>query len=338
MLYIRADMNEIIATGHIMRCLSIADAARELGEETTFLLADTQAEELLKSKGYKYIVLNTRWKDMESELDILKEIILEQGIKTLLIDSYQVTERYLEELTKLTRTIYLDDVNAFHYPVNGIICYANYHEKFQYRDNYPDIELYEGLQYAPLRKEFSDCQDKPIKEKIENLLLLSGGSDNYHILKGILERIECGKYQQIHVICGKYNVDYDELCTKYKNIPNVCIHKTVTDMKHYMEQADFVVTAGGSTLYEVCTVGTPAISYSFADNQLDNVKQFQQDGIIEYAGDIRTEDIFENIKIYLEKYHLNKVIRQKVSKKMQSLIDGRGAMRIANAIINLQEK
>ena len=135
MLYIRADMNETIATGHMMRCLSIADAARELGEETTFLLADMQAVELLESKGYKYIVLNTEWNNMESELEILKEIISEHEIKTLFIDSYQVTERYLEELTKLTRTIYLDDVNAFHYPVTGIICYANYYEKFQYKEN-----------------------------------------------------------------------------------------------------------------------------------------------------------------------------------------------------------
>ena len=42
MIYIRTDMNNIIATGHVMRCLSIAEAARVQGEGTTFLLADAQ--------------------------------------------------------------------------------------------------------------------------------------------------------------------------------------------------------------------------------------------------------------------------------------------------------
>ena len=35
-IYIRVDMNEIIATGHVMRCLSIADAAREIGKENMY--------------------------------------------------------------------------------------------------------------------------------------------------------------------------------------------------------------------------------------------------------------------------------------------------------------
>ena len=51
MLYIRTDMNETIATGHMMRCLSIADAAKKQGQETVFLVADAQAQELLKKRG-----------------------------------------------------------------------------------------------------------------------------------------------------------------------------------------------------------------------------------------------------------------------------------------------
>ena len=48
MLYIRTDMNHTIATGHVMRCLAIADAAKSIGEEVTFLLADRQAEEIVQ--------------------------------------------------------------------------------------------------------------------------------------------------------------------------------------------------------------------------------------------------------------------------------------------------
>ena len=91
MLYIRADMNRIIATGHVMRCLAIADAAEILGRKTTFILADDQAEELIKQRGHKTIILHTEWNNMDIELEQLKNIIMTYKIHALLVDSYQVT-------------------------------------------------------------------------------------------------------------------------------------------------------------------------------------------------------------------------------------------------------
>lgn len=334
MIYIRADMNERIATGHIMRCLAIADAAREMGEDTTFLLADTQAVELLENRGYAYIILNTPWDDMEAELGEIKSVIAQYGIQALLIDSYQVTETYLTHLAKLTRTIYLDDLNMFLYPVDSVICYANYHTKFAYEENYPIDKLYLGCNYVPLGKEFRDCCPKVIKEQVENLLLLAGGADTYHILRSLLESIDVKGYQQVHVICGKYNTDYEDLKLKYTEYLNVSIHKAVTDMKHYMEQADLVITAGGTTLYELCAVGTPAISYSFADNQIDNVRKFQEDEMIDYAGDIRCDNVMDNVEKILGKYVNSIALRQERSVKMQKLVDGYGAKRIAEVIKN----
>ena len=70
-------------------------------------------------------------------------------------------------------------------------------------DSYQVTEKYLGLQYAPLRKEFQNCYPKVIKEQVENLLLLSGGSDNYHILRTLLESIDFEEYQQLFYILEK---------------------------------------------------------------------------------------------------------------------------------------
>lgn len=60
MLYMRVDMNNRIGTGQMMRCLSIADAARTLGEQTTFILADNQAKSLIRRRGHRAIVFARR--------------------------------------------------------------------------------------------------------------------------------------------------------------------------------------------------------------------------------------------------------------------------------------
>lgn len=333
MIYIRTDMNKTIATGHVMRCLAIADAARSCGEETTFILADGQAVQLLKDRGYSSIILHSVWNDMESEFPALEQVIKENKISRLLVDSYQVTDYYLKCLCNLVKLIYLDDLNAFHYPVHALICYANYWKKFRYEEQYSDTELYLGTKYVPLRQEFSDCPKKKISLQIEKLLIMSGGTDPYGVMDKLLVRLNRRQYKRIDVICGRYNGAYDRLCAKYSEESNIQIHCSVTNIERYMKEADLAISAGGTTLYELCACGTPAISFSFADNQLDNVRQFEEDNLIDYAGDARHEDVVFHIKRYIERYEADLELRKDRSVQMKKMVDGKGAIRIAKVLI-----
>lgn len=333
MLYIRTDMNQDIATGHVMRCLSIADAAVSLGEKVTFILADGQALELIRKRGHDAVILDTKWNEMESELKILYKLIQERNIKSLLIDSYMVTSRYLFKLSQWVNTAYMDDKNEFQYPVHTLICYANYWQKFNYSQNYKGTRLLLGLQYVPLRKEFKGLKRKVIKKQLENILLMSGGSDNHHILAGFLKKIDVKKYKNIDVICGRYCMDYEQLCSRYHQDKNIHFHKAVENMEDYMLYADLAVSAGGTTLYELCACGTPAITYSVADNQLDNVLQFEKDGLMDYLGDVRSMDIFEKAAVLLEQCDKQQGIRQSRSRRMQEIVDGNGAERIAEQLV-----
>jgi spore coat polysaccharide biosynthesis predicted glycosyltransferase SpsG len=98
-----------------------------------------------------------------------------------------------------------------------------------------------------------------------------------------------------------------------------------------MKEADVAVSAGGSTLYELCAVGTPTITYAIADNQLDNVKQFKNDGLMPYAGDVRHDDFVSNILKYMEAM-VQTDYRMEISAKMQMLVDGNGAERIVKEL------
>ena len=328
MLAIRADMNQTIATGHVMRCLSIADAAKKSGEEVVFLLADDNGCELIASRGHRAIVLGTDWKQMESEIPVLEAIFREEKIHRILVDSYQVTPRYLTWLSAHLKTAYLDDVNAFHYPVDTLICYAPYYPKFHWEESYPDTKLLLGTAYVPLRAPYLNAPRKDIREEVQNLLLLSGGTDPLNTLPKLLAGMTDKAYRQITVICGMYYPGYDALCDKYRDNPHVVLHRSVNNLWDYMKEADVTVSAGGSTLYELCALGVPTISFSIADNQLDNVTQFAADGIIPYAGDVRTDQVPDKVIELLEKYRYDKSLRSRTSLAMQAMVDGKGAERI----------
>ena len=272
---------------------------------------------------------------MEEELDALQSVVSQYNIKGLLIDSYQVTERYLRKLSKKVRLAYIDDLNTFIYPVHMLICYVNYWKKFSYETHYNQTKLLLGTQYIPVRDCFQHCKKRHIRSTIENVLLLSGGTDPYHLLESILEELAIKEFKSITVICGTYYADYEPFRLRYQTHENIHFYRGVSNIEEYMFQADMAISAGGTTLYELCACGTPTISYSFADNQLDNVIQFQKDNVIDYAGDCRYTDIVKPIVKYLNQYHSQPQLRKERSERMRKLVDGKGAGRIAKELMNL---
>lgn len=272
---------------------------------------------------------------MDEELPVLSQVIRNEHIDKLLIDSYQVTQRYLAELSKLVTTVYMDDLNLFEYPVDAVICYANYWKKFQYKINDKRTTYLLGMKYVPLKQAFWNCEAKIISEKADNLLVLTGGSDPLNVTEQILDSIDTYQFQTIDVICGIYNTNYNKFVKKYENNKNIKLHQAVSNIEQYMKKADIAISAGGTTLYELCAIGTPAISFSFADNQLDNVRQFQEDGLIDYAGDARMDDIAGTINQYLTSYRNEFELRKEKSEKMQKMVDGKGAIHLAEALLKI---
>jgi spore coat polysaccharide biosynthesis predicted glycosyltransferase SpsG len=217
--------------------------------------------------------------------------------------------------------------------VERIICYANCYSKFSYAEKNAGVyakKLLLGCAYAPLRQEFKNLPPKVINDNVNRILLMTGGTDPYHALKRILDALT-GFGCTIDVICGRYNTDYDYMVKKYQNDEKIKIIQHTDKLIDYMKEADVAVSAGGSTLYELCAVGTPTITYAIADNQLDNVKQFKNDGLMPYAGDVRHDDFVSNILKYMEAM-VQTDYRMEISAKMQMLVDGNGAERIVKEL------
>ena len=162
MIIFRADANETVATGHLMRCMTIADACREKGVECEFWLAEDKETERLRQAGFSYRILGSQWDDLEKELPFLERQLDDldrQGKKVtyLVADSYQATPHYLGKLNDRIPVLYIDDMRMQIYPVAAVLQYIpvraeNLLNKEESKQNTP-VYL-RGFRYAPLRKEF----------------------------------------------------------------------------------------------------------------------------------------------------------------------------------------
>lgn len=343
MLYIRADGNAKIGTGHIMRCLSIAKAARTVGLACTFITADLEMEPLIREQGFDNICLYSQWNDLDQETNQMLRLIKDRSIRKLLLDSYFVTPGYMQRLHSQTHLIYLDDLDAFHYPCSTLINYNIYADQLDYPSRYPDTRLLLGPQYAPLRKEFRQIAPTSQPHEITNIFLTTGGTDAYNIAGRLLEN--CHAHQVLtnkhfHIIAGRYNMNLNFLHSLTKQMPNITVHTNVTDISNYMVNCHIAISAGGSTLYELCACGLPTICFSFADNQVLCATSFDCLGYMKYAGDFR--DGFSHwinaVLTGIEQLDRSRELRQSLSNKMQTLVDGSGTVHLLSALFNTPTK
>lgn len=336
-LIIRTDMNSKIATGHMMRCLSIADAAVKEKMQVIIVSADENGRGLVEERGFTYISLGTQWNKLEEELPEFEKVILQHQPDYALVDSYYVSRKYMKELRKLVKIAYIDDWCNEIYSCDTLICYANYYKKYNLIERYAEqTQLLLGCDYAPLRKIFSEVEKCKINHSVKEVLLLSGGADPYHFLKNFLnvwnERADVRKEIRLSVVCGVYNMDYKEVVDKYAWDEQIEIVTNVANIEIYMRKADVAISAAGTSLYELCACGTPTICYTLADNQLENAKSFHEDEIMIYAGDARDSELAKNIIDIAEQLMLDCDKRKKMSEKMMSLVDGQGARRIVSKL------
>ena len=348
MIAIRADANEIIATGHIMRCITIAKSLQKKGRKVLFFTADEYPHIMLEQAGMESVCLHTPWDRMEEEIPLLKEKLKSHGCRKLLIDSYQVTENYFDKLKSICQTIYIDDCFTAVYPVDMVINYNAYHVRFPYRESYDGkAKLLLGTPYVPLREEFQNAvspvcsaASAEICGADRHILVSSGGGDIYNALCGILtEAISRKDFSSciFHVIVGSFNKNVEELDQLAKGHPNILLHYNVTNMAELMQQCQAAISAAGTMLFELCAMQVPTVFYVCADNQQYDSEFFAREDRMLFSGDIRQnrEECINNILTSTKILLNNSKMQQQMKHRLHEVTDGKGADRIAEEIIAL---
>ena len=346
LVYFRTDGNSHIATGHLVRCLSIADACFSLGMKVCFLVSDQESKALLQSFDpacrFPVRILETAvYDDLEKALPEVLGMLNEAGQaeQIFFLDSYYVTEHYLSAVRTAAKVAYLDDLQLFDYPADLLINYdvipesrsASYQAAYQ---NAARTLL--GASYTPLRAQFTNLQPY-CRDRVSNILVTTGGSDPYHFCLRLIAAFRENSFLhlcQLHVVVGRLNEDKDKLYKLADELPFLQLHENVSDMASLMASCDLAVSAAGTTLYELCAAGVPSMSFCLADNQLTAAKAFDEAGAIPCAGDIRRscDEVLGNVMNFVTYMSENSKKRKAALETMRQLVDGKGAMRIAKAL------
>lgn len=352
-IYFRTDGNSEIATGHLVRCLAIARACVKLGADVKFIVSDKESLTLLEERftaprEFAVFCLERSYLEMSEEIPVLLSCLAadmpaEDGSHSrpwLFIDSYSATTAYFKALRRYFKTAYLDDLRSLDCDVDLVVNYDTDEDCAAYANAARRLL---GIQYTPLREQFLSPSYE-VRRKAEHVLLSTGGTDPCRVAESLLQIVYGGlpdmeilQSMHYHVLTSRANTRYAVLTALAKTHPFLHIHTNVSNVAALMASCDLAVSAGGTTLCELCAVGVPTVSYLMARNQRIAVEAYAKRGLIPCAGDVRPLSLaphtLRHIIAFLTDMAHDHPARAAVSSSMRSFLNGSGAGQIAEALM-----
>ncbi|MEN2775434.1 UDP-2,4-diacetamido-2,4,6-trideoxy-beta-L-altropyranose hydrolase [Acetivibrio clariflavus] len=347
---IRADGSKNIGMGHVMRCLSLAKGFRNSGIDVLFLSKYEQGILKIREEGFEAIEFShdteTHYegfcyggaKFLGKEAEEIIEVLKDKNIDVLFIDSYNVSEEFFLKLKPFVKKLcYIDDINKFSYPVDVLINGNITGEYLNYESYYKDEIMLLGLKYNLIREEFKGLPDRKTNRAVKEIMITTGGSDPFDLsyrLSQIILSDSTFKNIKINIVAGSGFENIDRLRELKRKNTDIEIYENVSKMSEIMLKSDVAISAGGSTLYELCACGTPTLAVIVAENQRAVVDMLCTKGYIESLGwynNFSDEEFLLKLKNLCENFEK----REHYSKKMQKLVDGNGVKRIVDTIVKI---
>lgn len=357
---IRVDASVTMGSGHVMRCLTLADSLRT--ENVTVLFISRQLpgnmNDYIESKGYKVHKLpynpkllgdkidnRTIWsgecwqKDMQQTLEILKNISKKKEVKWLIIDHYGLDAQWEQAMRKYVHNIMvIDDLADRKHDCNLLLDQNLYlNMQVRYNDLIPKhCESLLGPEYALLRQEFYEARQKAkVRDgNVKSVLVFFGGSDSTNETIKALRALSLVNKKDItiDVVVGKINPHKEEVkqyCNKFSNIN---FHCQVNNMAELMVNADLAIGAGGSATWERCYLGLPTLIITVAKNQVEIAKVAALNSLCKYVGNFDSIDNQAFIDTLIKLINSGTILNE-ISKKCFEKVQGLGLKKIITKMI-----
>lgn len=335
---IRADASTSIGSGHVMRCLTLAHRLKkEKNARVVFVMrvlpgnligvVEKQGFEVLKLlpanqkyslNGYGLWLTVPMDVDAQQNIEVLQHYLQEHGcdvVDRLIVDSYALDEQWELMLRPYCREIMVIDDLANRRHDCDILLDQNFYlnKDVRYAGLVPEhCKMLLGSEHALLREEFYEAK-KHLRKRdgnIKNILVFYGGSDltneTEKAIKALVQLHNEGYSFTADVITGVSNScreKIEKICSKYHFLHYYC---QVSNMAEFMNKADLMLGAGGSTTWERLYMELPALVTAVAENQIQGCEDCSQAGIIEYLGineDVRVDAILEALHKKLDKHN-----------------------------------
>ena len=334
----RTDSSYKIGTGHVYRCLKLAESFKKKNINCIFFsknyagninhlikkkfkLVELPISNLKKVKSKKFII-----SDYNKTVGFIKRL----KIKLIFIDNYIINNKWEDIISKYCKTVLISDGLKKKAKCDYLINYNLMSDSKKENNKILNSNCKKliGPDYTIIREH----KNKNYKKKITNkITVYMGGVDtkNYTMkIISILKNFKLRKYK-ISVIIGQKNKNKKEIVEKIKDCKN--FEFLLGDKKslyNYYKNSCLVISNGGTSMFEHMTLGLKAIVVAQTEVQKKICQELSNNNLINFFPNVNKINYNNIISILKKKFSLKK------SAKLRRLYDGKGIKRIVEYFAN----
>ncbi|AMK26079.1 MULTISPECIES: UDP-2,4-diacetamido-2,4,6-trideoxy-beta-L-altropyranose hydrolase [Sphingobium] len=304
----RADASLSIGTGHVMRCLTLANALVGNGAEVLFLCRDFPGHlgGLVRERGYGLILLpppgklfrpldeispaHASWLGMRWQEDAKDCVPYINAFAPdwLVVDHYALDRRWEAAVRPPNaRLLVIDDLADREHDADILLDQNAGRKESDYAGLLPDIcQLFVGPRFALLRPEFAEKRREALARRNmpvpRRILITLGGIDKNNATRRVLEALQSAGLPfdyEITVVMGASAPWVAEVRAAASQLPwPTRVIVNATNMAQIMAESDLAIGAAGSTSWERCALGLPTLQLVLAENQRDAARALAATG------------------------------------------------------------
>ncbi|AGA86359.1 UDP-2,4-diacetamido-2,4,6-trideoxy-beta-L-altropyranose hydrolase [Stutzerimonas stutzeri] len=367
----RADASLQMGTGHVMRCLTLADALTAAGARCEFICRTHPGNllDLIRSKGYiahelsvrqgmsgagvsgcktesgEHASAHSHWLGASQAEDAAAcvPILAELQPDWLIVDHYALDVRWEQALkSHYRRLMVIDDLADRPHACDLLLDQTYGRQDEDYRAWVPDdCQILCGSQYALLRPEFAARRpyslQRRVRPQLRQLLISMGGVDKDNATGRVLDALrDCPLPGdcRITVVMGSTAPWLKEVKQQTLSLPwpsQVLVG--VSDMARVMADSDLAIGAAGATSWERCCLGLPTIMLVLADNQRKVAQGLEQGQAARIIE--RLQDIGSCLPKLLRHLTEHPTALQLMSQSATRIVDGKGVSTVVHLLETL---
>ncbi len=357
----RVDASRRIGAGHVMRCLALADALGSSGADCRFVCRalDGNMIEHIDDRGYRVYTLQTVRELADDQSGCTNSLGTDARIDAvstsavvnafapdwLIVDHYSIDQRWEREVNRFgMKMLVIDDLANRTHLADVLIDQNLGRVSSDYEELVPEgCRVLVGPEYALLRRQFAEL--RPASElrranpRYEILLVSMGGTDPFEVTGQILDLLQAADvttWKRVQVVMGANAGGLERVRWKAARMPvKAEVLVAASNMAELMFEADFAIGAGGSTSWERCCLGLPAVLVSTADNQVAVAEHLHRAGAAIYAGGFDSSEWKNRLLNALAGAARPDTLRR-MCRKALSITDGRGVSRVCETVLGTE--
>ncbi len=348
----RVDASAAIGTGHLRRCLSLAQALRDLKAEICFLTRDLglNSNAIVAEHGFVGRSLgapdgicnsdpeipHSAWAQVSQQQDISESIEALEDFTPdwIVIDTYAFDARWHEAMREAMRCriAVIDDL-ADRALSADLLVDQNYAP--DHRAKYADVltkqtRILGGPRYAMLGPAYADAAAYEFKGQVQSIGVFMGGVDKDNHSAMVLDALDrIGFSGGVEIATTSANPNLDLLSDRVRVRANTSVSVDLPDLASFFTRHDLQIGAGGGASWERCRVGVPTLLVALASNQMAVAPLLAAAGVAAYVESPCAERLGDEIA----KLMADAPRRRTLSEKSRKMVDGLGAKRAALAML-----